>query len=1116
MCPFDAGLIEDNTELFISGYMKPVYDEDCSPNNGIPVYNVGPINEWWLQGYDGGTKLPIGVSTAFAEYFLISPSTEYEPIYCQVKEKVEFVKHVIEFLLENVFYEPSYEDLIENLHNTRKFPHLEEVVWKHAAFLCSQVSSLDENRTEDEKLMNLPCMQYLKDITNVGTEELAAHLKKITFNIRNNEQQTTKFVKATTTELVRDCFEHFFPEQIQESSTIQWKKGRCGVCEACQSPDCGECVNCKNMIKFGGTGKAKRACKQRKCTNMVNYEEENTEKEVSRRKERSHRKEIDKTVIHNDVKLLKKNKVTYNNLECYSSALVSNFQVNAGDFVKLKSVIAKIIYIYRKEIDLFHGQIFVEGKDTILSETADDFELFSTEHCEDIPLGCVISKVDADYNETPINWHLLGGITKLPKRLNYFYSKTYDGSNCRFEEYKLTNENVCHLCKKQQDKKLLTTPVLNDGVITWRNEEYRKGTGVFLKPTTYKFKITKHLQETKSDESVDENLYPEFYRKKSDLVKGSNTDTPSPFVVALIEDILTNNSKLSIRVRVFYRLENTTKFFTSFHKDLNYLYWTEEVVATLFENVVGKCYISFEDNLENPFEWSKMGPFRFYFAESYNPHTFSYSDVPKQAQNIGFLRKKQTVGNITPPNWLQTDRKLKCMDVFAGCGGLSEGLHQSGVAETLWAIEKEPEAAQAFRNNFPNCKVFTDDCNHLLKLIIGGQATRKGLPSKGEVDLLVGGPPCQGFSAMNRFNAGQYSLFKNSLVVTYLSYCEYYRPKYFILENVRNFAAFKRSIVLKLTLKCLLAMGYQATFGILQAGHYGVPQTRKRLILMAAQPGCVLPKFPEPLHVFSRRESNLSMIIDGLRYHNGTESTESAPYRTICVRDALSDLPDITNGWNRPEMQYDREAMTHYQKLMRESGNDDVVYDHICKMMAPLVVGRITQIPLYPGADWRDLPNISIRLNDGTMTNVLRYPYKLKKQKKGEPNRGVCQCAIGKKCQTADRQLNTLIPWCLPHTADRHNNWAAVYGRLEWDGFFGTTITNPEPMGKQGRVLHPEQHRVVSVRECARSQGFPDRFKFVGDVTDKYRQVGNAVPPPMGLQIGRELQKALIETELNY
>jgi len=67
--------------------------------------------------------------------------------------------------------------------------------------------------------------------------------------------------------------------------------------------------------------------------------------------------------------------------------------------------------------------------------------------------------------------------------------------------------------------------------------------------------------------------------------------------------------------------------------------------------------------------------------------------------------------------------------------------------------------------------------------------------------------------------------------------------------------------------------------------------------------------------------------------------------------------------------------------------------------------------------------------------------------------RGVCACASGKTCDPMDRQYNTLIPWCLPHTGNRHNQWAGLYGRLEWDGFFSTTVTNPEPMGKQVMLM---------------------------------------------------------------
>ncbi|KGL93558.1 DNA (cytosine-5)-methyltransferase 1, partial [Charadrius vociferus] len=188
--------------------------------------------------------------------------------------------------------------------------------------------------------------------------------------------------------------------------------------------------------------------------------------------------------------------------------------------------------------------------------------------------------------------------------------------------------------------------------------------------------------------------------------------------------------------------------------------------------------------------------------------------------------------------------KLRTLDVFSGCGGLSEGFHQAGVSETLWAIEMWEPAAQDFRLNNPGTTVFTEDCNVRLKLVMSGEKTNslgQKLPQKGDVEMLCGGPPCQGFSGMNRFNSRTYSKFKNSLVVSFLSYCDYYRPRFFLLENVRNFVSFKRSMVLKLTLRCLVRMGYQCTFGVLQAGQYGVAQTRRRAIVLAAAPGEKLP-----------------------------------------------------------------------------------------------------------------------------------------------------------------------------------------------------------------------------------------------------------------------------------
>jgi len=466
--------------------------------------------------------------------------------------------------------------------------------------------------------------------------------------------------------------------------------------------------------------------------------------------------------------------------------------------------------------------------------------------------------------------------------------------------------------------------------------------------------------------------------------------------------------------------------------------------------------------------------------------------------------------------------RLKGMDIFAGCGGLSEGFHQAGASETSYAVEIIDPAAKAYKLNNPKATVFTDDCNELLKLVMDGQkCNRKGqkLPQKGDVELLCGGPPCQGFSGMNRFNHRQYSQFKNSLVVSYLSFCDYYRPRYFVLENVRNFVSYKPNMVLKLVMRCLLRMRYQCTFGVLQAGSYGVPQTRRRAIILAAAPGEVLPYYPEPMHSFLPSAVKLSVRVNDRMYDGNMKWLDSAPYRPISVKDALHDLPSIVNGARKSEIPYSGEPISHWQKMIR--GGDDrdeaMLHDHICKDMNSLVLARMERVPTAPGSDWRDLPNIEVQLADGKKCVKLKYTSHDKQMGRASNGalRGVCACASeGRgKCEPADRQANTLIPWCLPHTGNRHNQWSGLYGRLQWEGLFKTTLTNPEPMGKQGRVLHPEQSRVVSVRECARSQGFPDSYKFYGTILDKHRQVGNAVPPPLARAIGHEIRKSLQKVE---
>ncbi|KAH7279982.1 hypothetical protein KP509_37G046300 [Ceratopteris richardii] len=438
---------------------------------------------------------------------------------------------------------------------------------------------------------------------------------------------------------------------------------------------------------------------------------------------------------------------------------------------------------------------------------------------------------------------------------------------------------------------------------------------------------------------------------------------------------------------------------------------------------------------------------------------------------------------------------ISSLDIFAGCGGLSEGLHQAGVAMTKWAIEYEHPAAEAFKLNHPEAEVFCENCNVILRAVMEkagdlddclstpeaenlclkfSEEQKAKLPVPGEVDLIVGGPPCQGFSGMNRFNQRTWSKVQCEMILSYLSFADYFRPRYFLLENVRNFVSFNKGQTFRLTLASLLEMGYQVRFGILQAGNYGVSQSRKRAFIWAASPGEVLPEWPEAKHVFA--SSQLEIVLPGgLQYAAVRNTSFGAPLRPITVRDTIADLPPVGNGADKLEINYGNPPQSWFQKFIR--GQEIRLYDHISKEMNELNYIRCQRIPKRPGADWRDLPEEKVKLSTG--------------------------------------QLVDLIPWCLPNTAERHNQWKGLYGRLDWEGNFPTSVTDPQPMGKVGMCFHPEQDRIVTVRECARSQGFPDSYKFYGNIQCKHRQIGNAVPPPLARALGEKLKEAVDCKKLN-
>jgi DNA-cytosine methyltransferase len=422
---------------------------------------------------------------------------------------------------------------------------------------------------------------------------------------------------------------------------------------------------------------------------------------------------------------------------------------------------------------------------------------------------------------------------------------------------------------------------------------------------------------------------------------------------------------------------------------------------------------------------------------------------------------------------------LKTLDIFAGCGGLMQGLVQSGVCSDGWAIEFMKEACESYKANYPDSVVYNEDCNDVLEKILAGE---EGYPKKGQVQAIVGGPPCQGFSTMNRFKGSEKYNMRNSLVSTFLSFCEYYQPQLILIENVPTFISMDKGTVLQSTVEALLDLNYQVTFDVLQAGHYGAPQSRKRFILIAVPYHCALPVHPVPTHSFGNWKSGRSIVCNSTKFVLAKPDGWAHPPLTL--RDAIGDL-------NTNDGTYSSPPQTDYQRRIR-LGASDVPDFHTPKLIPAIHRARIQRLPVNSaGADWRDLPDEEgVDLGDGTFSTRL----------KRKPDGMV----------TDDNQKLSMIPWSAAHTAHRNSNWPSVYGRLQWDGFFPTTITELCPTSKQGAVIHPEQHRYITMRELARSQGFPDAYVVKGPITTKNVQIGNAVPIPLARAIGLAMNACFI------
>lgn len=403
---------------------------------------------------------------------------------------------------------------------------------------------------------------------------------------------------------------------------------------------------------------------------------------------------------------------------------------------------------------------------------------------------------------------------------------------------------------------------------------------------------------------------------------------------------------------------------------------------------------------------------------------------------------------------------LKYIDLFSGCGGLSLGLHNSKWSG-IFAIEKNPDAFKTLEFNLIKNKKHFDwptwlpqsahDINEVLK---NHKTELEKL--KGKVNLIAGGPPCQGFSMAGRRNEADE---RNNLINSYIEFVSLVEPDLIFFENVKGFTMeFKKNkekgiAYSKIVLESLDKLGYYVQGKLVNFSEYGVPQKRTRFILVGVKK--ILPNASQELadSFFSDLEKNKFSFL---------KSKKIGVFNT--VQDAISDLHQsngLVESLDSPSFNsaYYGDATSKYQKYIRKNTKSLIPDSHRFAKHQPTTVAKFQNI-LELTASRRNLD----------ISREIRETYNIKK--------------------------HTIIP-------------------LSANACSPTITTLPDD------YIHYLEPRIMTVREYARLQSFPDWYKFQGKYTTggklrkqevpRYSQIGNAIPPLFAEQAGIILQNFLNE-----
>jgi len=381
------------------------------------------------------------------------------------------------------------------------------------------------------------------------------------------------------------------------------------------------------------------------------------------------------------------------------------------------------------------------------------------------------------------------------------------------------------------------------------------------------------------------------------------------------------------------------------------------------------------------------------------------------------------------------------IDLFCGTGGFTYGFetHPSNQLEVLLGLDKKDVATETFEQNHPDAEVVNGDI-------------REWTPEKtaqhtdigpDDVDVIVGGPPCQGFSSIRPDRGDDVSDERNGLYSDFIDYVSYYEPDFFIMENVVGLATHEDGDTISKVVEDAQRAGYSADWRILNGANFGLPQRRERLIMIGAADERDI-EFPEPTHRATGRTigyHDKSKVITTQPTLSNFQDAEALP-EARTIMDAISDLPNLEAGEATTE--YTDPPQNRYQATLRRGSG---------------------QLALHRATNHGD-----------KMLTIIRN---------SGPNK---QTTIENLRESDD-------------VVDVENyiktGYSSSYSRLDAD-LPSVTMTVNFIHPASNKCIHPHQNRALTPREGARIQSFPDTFEFVGSRSDIVEQIGNAVPPLLG------------------